>query len=304
MKANDAYPDAEARVFDAHSVTGRSHELRTRHVTIRALETGDGQPALFLHGYSHCSAHWAPLFARLSAVHAVSIDQPGHGGSGAVDYRGIDLRRWYRETLTDCLDALGLQSAHVVGHSQGAMQALWLALDAPERVRSVVSIGMPAVAFGARLKSLRFLARPVTGALLLQMPMPMRAYRSILAQTIGHRAAERHPDLVRGTYLATKKRAGFGTTVSSYLREMFAGADARPPRYVLSDDELARMTRPVLVIWGEGDPWQPASEAEAKTSMMPNARFEIVNGGHNPWLDDPEPTAGLVSDALTGLEST
>jgi pimeloyl-ACP methyl ester carboxylesterase len=298
MKANDAYAEAEARVFDAHLVKARARELRTGHVGIRAVETGDGQPTLFLHGYSHCTAHWAPLFARLSAVHAVSIDQPGHGGSGAVDYRGIHLRRWYSETLTDCLDALGMESACVVGHSQGAMQALWLALDAPERVRSVVTIGTPAVAFGARLDGVRFLARPVAGALMLQMPKPMRAYRSLLAQTIGRRAAEQHPDLVRATYLATVKRAGFGTTVSSYLREMFAGADARPPRYVLSDDELARMPRPVVVIWGEDDTFQPQSEAKPRTSMMPNARFEIVHGGHNPWLDAPETTARLVSSAL------
>lgn len=165
-------------------------------------------------------------------------------------------------------------------------------------MRSVVSIGTPGVAFGARVESLRFLARPLTGALMLQMPKPMRAYRSVLAQTIGRRAAEQQPDLVRATYLATAKRAGFGTTVSSYLREMLAWADARPARYVLSDDELARMPRTVLVIWGERDAFQPPSEAKAKTSMMPNARFEIVHGGHEPWLDDPETTARLVSSAL------
>jgi pimeloyl-ACP methyl ester carboxylesterase len=40
--------------------------------------------------------------------------------------------------LTGCLDALELDSAHVVGHSQGAMLGLRLALDASEQVRSLV----------------------------------------------------------------------------------------------------------------------------------------------------------------------
>jgi pimeloyl-ACP methyl ester carboxylesterase len=70
--------------------------------------------------------------------------------------------------LSRCLDKLGLESAHVVGHSQGAMFALWLALGAPERVRSVVvAIGVPAVALGARIEALRWLARPGLGPLML-----------------------------------------------------------------------------------------------------------------------------------------
>ncbi len=55
---------------------------------------------------------------------------------------GVDLRGWFKEMLTACLDTLGLEEVRLIGHSQGAMLALWLALDAPKRVRSVVSIGL------------------------------------------------------------------------------------------------------------------------------------------------------------------
>ena len=44
--------------------------------------------------------------------------------------------------------------------------------DAPERVRSVTAIGVPAVAFGSRIETLRVLARPGLGPLMLRMPMP------------------------------------------------------------------------------------------------------------------------------------
>ena len=63
------------------------------------------------------------------------------------------------------------------------MQALWLSLDAPERVKSVVAIGTPAVVFGAPRSSLRVLARPVMGSMMLGMPKPPGLYRRILAET-------------------------------------------------------------------------------------------------------------------------
>ena len=151
--------------------------------------------------------------------------------------------------LKGCLDELGLEAAYVVGHSQGAMFDLWLALAAPERVRSVVAIGVPAVAFGARIEALRFLAHPGLGPLLLWMPQPQSSYRRILAGTMGTAAVRNHPDLVRATYLATH-RSGYATTTSIEMRELFRGADAQPPQYVLGDEELGAIAQPVRVLWG------------------------------------------------------
>jgi pimeloyl-ACP methyl ester carboxylesterase len=268
-------------------------------IEVRAIEVGEGEPVLFLHGFSLCSAHWAPLIARLGSRRSIAIDMPGHGQSEGVDYRGVDVRRWYTSMLTSCMDEMGLESAHVVGHSQGAMQGLWLAVDAPERVRSLVAIGTPAVALGARLDgSIRMLARPGLGRLMLSMPKPAAAYRSILAGTIGAQAvAAMPPELIRATYLATR-RSGFGKTVSSYLREMFRGVESDPPRYVLTDAELRRITCSTLVIWGEADAYGSMTEAKARVAPIPGARFEVVPGGHEPWLDNLDVCAELLSTFL------
>jgi pimeloyl-ACP methyl ester carboxylesterase len=266
---------------------------------IRAVEVGSGEPVLFLHGFSLCTAHWAPLMARLTGFRCIAIDMPGHGGSDSVDYDGVDLRRWYREMLTGVLHQVGLDSVHLVGHSQGAMLGLFLALDAPERVRSLVAIGTPAVAFGAALPSLRVLARPGIGNLLLSMPKPRGMYRRILAGTVGeHAVATMPPELVRATYLGTQ-RSGFGRTVSSYLREMFRGSDAVPPRYVLSDDELARLAQPTAVLCGRDEDHGSVAEGSKRVALIPNARFELVPGGHEPWLDDLETCADRVSHFLS-----
>lgn len=299
--ATAAFLEAERQVFASYSLEPRTRTLRLQKPTLamRAVEVGTGEPALFMHGFSLCAAHWAPLMARLASLHSVAIDMPGHGDSDGVDYRGVHLRRWYKDMLTSCLDELGLDSAHIVGHSQGAMIGMWLALDAPERVRSLVAIGTPAVALGARLESLKWVAMPGIGSLMLSMPKPPSMYRRMLADTIGLHAVDAAPEeLIRATYLATRQPY-FGKTVSTYLREMFSGASAEPQRYVLSADELAQIHQPVLIVWGQDDDhFQPIAEATNKAALMPNARFEVVPGGHEPWLDDLEVCAELVSAFL------
>ena len=296
-----SFLNAEADVFATYSLKPkvRQLELQKPRISLRVTEVGDGEPTMFLHGFSLCTAHWAPLLAQLPSLRSIAIDMPGHGGSDGVDFRGVDLRRWFKDMLISSLDELGLDSVHVVGHSQGAFIGLGLALDAPERVRSLVAIGTPAVALGARLDGLRFLARPGIGPLLQSMPKPARAYRGILVRTIGLGAVESAPEtLIRATYLGTQRWA-FGTTVSTYLREMFKGVDAKPQRYVLTDEELARIDRPVLIVWGREDVgYQTTAEVRERVALIPNARFELVPGGHEPWLDDLASTAQQVSDFL------
>ena len=297
-----AYLNTESQVFARYALDSqiRQLELAKPTLTVRAVEVGSGEPALFLHGFGLCAAHWAPLLARLPSLHSVAIDMPGHGGTGGIDFRGENLREWFREMLTSCLDKLGLESAHIVGHSQGGMIGMWLAIDAPERVRSLVVIGVPAVAFGGRMAAFRLLARPGIGPLLFRIPKPAFAYRRILAGTMGQHAVDAYPDLVRATYLATR-RSDHGPTVSTYLREMYAGVDARPARYVLDDAELARIDRPPLIVWGREDvDFQPIADAQSRVALIPNARFEVVRGGHEPWLDDADVCANLLS----GFQST
>lgn len=285
---NAPYLKAEAQVFSRYGLDpkARQLELKDPALTVRAVEVGSGEPALFLHGFGLCTAHWAPLLAELPFVRSIAIDMPGHGGSGGFDYRGVNLRDWFRDMLTSCLDRLGLESAHVVGHSQGAMIGMWLALDVPERVRSLIAIGTPAVAFGAGLESLKVLALPGLGPFLLSMPKPASIYRRAIAGNMGTHAVDTFPDLVRASYLASRQ-ADHGRTVSTYLREMFIGAHADPERYVLGDAELARIQQPVLIAWGQDDEhFQSIAEAKSRANLIPDALFEVVPGGHEPWLDD------------------
>jgi pimeloyl-ACP methyl ester carboxylesterase len=112
----------EASVFAHYGVEphARTMMLREPQVTVRVSEVGTGEPALLLHGITLSAVHWAPLMARLPSSRCLAIDMPGHGGSGGVDFARVDLRRWHVTMLGNCLDALGLRSAHLIGHSYGA----------------------------------------------------------------------------------------------------------------------------------------------------------------------------------------
>ena len=301
-KGKPGLAGAEAGLFARYGVVPRPGVLRLEvpPVTAGIREAGAGEPAVLMHGITLGAVHWAPLMGRLPSLRCIALDMPGHGGSGSADFTGVDLRQWHTAMLGGCLDALGLRSAHLVGHSYGGMFGLWLALDAPERVRSVISIGAPSVALGARPDALfRLLAFPGAGRWVLALPSPLPLYRRLLARSVGRAALDAAPPgLVRATYLGTR-RPGLAMTVSSYLREQFRGVAATPPRYVLQDSELARIRRPVLFIWGDRDErYQPAAEARRKAALIPGARFELLAGGHEPWLDDPDGCARLITDFL------
>jgi 2-hydroxy-6-oxonona-2,4-dienedioate hydrolase len=302
-QARSAFHEAEAAVFADHGLdpTSREPALDEPPITLRALELGSGEPALLMHGIGLGSAHWASLVVRMPNVRSIALDMPGHGESEGADYGGVDLRRWHNRLLGGCLDALGLESAHLVGHSYGALFAFWLALDSPERVRSITAIGAPSVAFGARPDlTLRALARPGIGRFLLALPSPAPVYRRVLAVSLGRPAvAAASPELLRATYLGTGRR-DFPLTASSYLRNQFRGARSEPQRYVLQDHELARIRQPVLILWGDRDErYQPIAEAKRRAALLPRATFHVVDGGHEPWLESPDQCGRLITQFLT-----
>jgi pimeloyl-ACP methyl ester carboxylesterase len=262
--------------------------------TLRALEVGSGEPALLMHGIALGSSHWTPLISQMPAVRSFVLDMPGHGESQGAAYDGVDLRRWHTQMLAGCLDALGLDSAHIVGYSYGALFAYWLALDLPERVRSIIAIGAPSVGFGARPDlTLRSLAVPGIGRLILRSPMPGAVHRRLLAASLGHPAIEAaSPELLRATYLGTRRR-DYPRTVSSHLRNQFRGARDEPQRYVLQDRELERIRQPVLVIWGDRDErFQPIAEARRRAASLPRARSGLSKGATSPGWRAPRSAAG------------
>ena len=132
----------------------------------------DSYGVLVLHGLTSHLASVTPVAERF-ANHGVPTVVPwlrGHG-TRPEDLVGVTWRDWYDDAVA-ALDTLLEQCAHaaVVGLSMGALVALHLALERPERLRAVVAVA-PALQQGHRLAPLvpfvapfrRFLSVPGRG---------------------------------------------------------------------------------------------------------------------------------------------
>lgn len=102
---------------------------------------GDGPPLLLLHGFTGSSDNWAGLIDALrDDYRLIAPDLPGHGQTTERDPlppQAYTMPAVTRD-LVALLDHLNLQRAHLLGYSMGGRLALYLALQRPERWRSLI----------------------------------------------------------------------------------------------------------------------------------------------------------------------
>jgi pimeloyl-ACP methyl ester carboxylesterase len=294
-----AFADAQRALLAEYDVAVEERRLwlSDPRLSVHVLEAGAGEPVLLLHGSGMSAATWIPLLAHLRDRRAIAVDLPGFGLSDRHDYRGRSLRRHAIAQLTSILDSLELESAPVVGTSLGAMWALCLALEAPERVSAVVGIGVPAVAL-AGIRSdpfFRAMTLPGLGRVVARIPPPpsAAATRRATAKVLGRHALARTPDAFFDVVRAGMRLPGWRQAMWSHLNLALLAGRQRPEN-VFADDELRRLAVPVLLIWGDADIYGPPAIADRALQLMPNARLEVLAGGHAVFLDNPERCAGLI----------
>jgi pimeloyl-ACP methyl ester carboxylesterase len=101
-------------------------------------DKGEGAPALLVHGFSFDSDLWQEQEPLAEEFRLVAYDARGSGRS-AVPETGYSYDHLAAEAVS-VLDALGIESAHLVGHSRGGGTILKVAFEHPERVRSLFFI--------------------------------------------------------------------------------------------------------------------------------------------------------------------
>jgi pimeloyl-ACP methyl ester carboxylesterase len=120
-------------------------------VTLRVLEAGDpANPTVILsHGFPELAHSWRHQLPALAAAgyHVIAPNQRGYGHSSAP--RDVDAYRIDHLTgdLARLLDRAGKDTAVFVGHDWGAMIVWEMARLLPERVRAVVGVSVPFVAW-------------------------------------------------------------------------------------------------------------------------------------------------------------
>jgi 2-hydroxy-6-oxonona-2,4-dienedioate hydrolase len=294
---------AERRLFDACAIQVASRRVRLADppLAVRVLEVGDGPPLLLVHGSGMSASTWAPLLPCLAGYRLIAFDLPGFGLSDAFDYTGRSLRDHAVAQLASLLDALDLERVPVIGTSLGGMWALCLAVDAPGRVTAVASLGVPAVALPGMRGDPAFTALSTPGVrqLVARIGSPSVAVtrRALARGAIGPRAAELAPEGFFDVVHEGMRQPGVRTAMLSHMWLAMRLGRPRPENF-LSDAELQHVAAPVLMIWGDEDPYGGPEIGRRAAGLIPDAHLEVMPGRHAPFLDDPERCGALIDQLL------
>ncbi len=187
------------------------------------------------------------------------------------------------------LDALGIGSAHVVGASMGGMIAQTMAIEHPDRIRSLTSImsspGDPRT------------GKPSPEALevlLAVPPVERQAFVDAAARTIVW-ASKRYGDveLIRRRFAAYFDRSFYPEGGARQLAAIYASGDR--------SEALAGLGMPALVIHGRDDTLIGIDGGTATVAAIPGAHFLTVGDmGH----DLPQPLWPMIVSAILGVTSS
>lgn len=256
----------------------------------------DGPPVLLLHGFPQDAREFDRILPRLHAagLRTYAPDQRGYS-PGARPATVADYRM--AECVADAvalLDALGVDTAHVVGHDWGATVAWHLAGRYPHRVRTLTAVSVPHPSALGEVLAHNWSQR-LRLAYMLLLRTPGLAERSLLAadQTLlrwmmapaGAQRAVRFADAMR--------EPGRLTGALNWYRAL-SGSDL---------EGLPAVAVPTTYVWSDRDPAVgPVAARRTARYVTGDYRF-VALPGVSHWIADEAPAAlgDAVLDRITGV---
>ncbi len=246
--------------------------------------SGAGEPLLLIQGMSGTHVSWGEPFLALlrEQYDVVAFDNRGIGLSAPID-GPFTIPEMAADTDA-LLDALGIESAHVVGISMGGMIAQELALAHPERLRSLA-----------------------LGCTYCGGPGSQLMPRENLEKLAAAMASGDREKAIRASYEVNLSPA-FRAEESNYaaFHEMATAVPAAKRtielqvQAIFGHDTSARVgeiSQPTLIIHGTLDGVLPYPNGQLIASLMPSARFETFEGvGHMFWWERPRRSAELIAE--------
>lgn len=248
-------------------------------VNIRTLQSGNGLPIVFLHGFGGDLSSWRGFLSRVSLDNPmIGVDLPAHGGSAWV---AINRFEDLVDRIADALLSAGEHRLHLVGHSLGAAVATALADRGDLDVRSLTLIA-PA-GLGAKIDG-----EYVAGFLGANSEAALAAWMGRLV----HDGANLPSALIRAT-LAARDGSDLAALQARAASVLFEGAT----QLFSIRDALARFDGPVRVIVGRSDAIIPASDTIA---ALPGhvAVHRLERNGHLPQLEAAALVGRLVTETI------
>jgi pimeloyl-ACP methyl ester carboxylesterase len=278
-----------------------------REYSIYYVKAGESRsdcpPLLLVHGYGGNTDHWRKNVAELSADFEVwAIDLLGFGRSTkAVAGYGGDL---WRDQIHDFITEVIGRPAVLAGNSIGGYVTLCVAAQRPQSVAGLVLLN-PAGPFTSEQPQAEPSPLQKTiadlGKAALLSPLPSW----LLFQYVRQRS------MIRKTLLKVYLDASAVTdqlvediyrpTEDAGAPQAFAAMFKGPPGEK-NDVLLGQMSCPLLMLWGEGDPWVNARSRGAKfRQYYPSLTEFYLQAGHCPHDEVPGQVDELIKQWVLGL---
>lgn len=274
VQADDVQGAQRARLARAApSLPPAGCHAETGELAITRSQGGTGTPIILIHGFASDASSWAALGAHLKHRPLIQIDLPGHGKSPKLR---VDSFADLVKSVRRAFDGLGVERAHLVGHSLGGAAGLALADTRPERLASLALIA-PA-GLGPDINS-----AALSGICHASRPESLRPWlRSLVANEA----------MITDAYV----RLAMSSRSAPALRAaQIALADILFPDRAQAFDlraALDRIKTPTRIIWGKQDaiiPWRHALRAPGKMGLH---LFEGI--GHMPHIECAAAVGAIV----------
>jgi pimeloyl-ACP methyl ester carboxylesterase len=261
---------------------------------IHYVEAGQGPTLLLVHGLGSQSGNFThSLVGRLtSEYHVVAIDRPGAGYSTRPRGTSAGIRA-QSQTIAAVIEVLGLERPVVVGHSLGGAIALALALDHPELVA--------ALALVAPLTQVEEVPPPAFRALAIESP----TRRWLMTRTVAIPAAIlRSGAVLKAVFAPDPVPRDYATAGGGLLGLRPSSVYATSSDLVAVREDMPRLVArygslqlPVGILFGRGDRiLDYRRHGELTAGQIPDARLELIEGGHMLPLTAPDRVAAFVRD--------
>lgn len=244
-------------------------------------DTGGSGPAIvFSHGLLLDGTMFSPQVAALrDRYRCIVWDERGHGKTATDTLPSFS----YYDSANDLsalLSFLEIESAILVGVSQGSFLGMRCALIHPERVRALVLI-----AAQAGIDDQKTLAgyRALLEAWIAAGKLPEE-----IATTIEHIIFG--PNWPGASAWKEKWRAKTAPNLISAFDTLARRDDI--------SDKIASIRVPTLVIHGDADIAIPLAKAQAMKEAIPNAELKVIAGGHSVNMTNPGPVNAAIKDFL------
>ncbi|MFC0448219.1 alpha/beta fold hydrolase [Rhodococcus jostii] len=251
----------------------------------------DGAPVVLLHGFPESAASWTPVSALLneSGLRTFAPNQRGYSSGARPD--GVDSYRIDHlvADVIGLLDALDLDTAHLVGHDWGAAVAWVVAARHPDRIRTLTTVSVPHPgAFGWALRedadqkersSYIRLLRMEGKAEQVLLDENAQSLRAMFGDVVAPTLVDEH--------VALLSQPGAMTAALNWYRAMTSDFEATPA-----------VTVPTTYVWSTGDIALGRAGAE-RCGEFVDAPYEfVVLDGATHWIPEQRPDA-LAEAILT-----